>query len=467
MNFLDMIEKINNAVNSVLWGPFGLLLIIGTGALFTVLLRGFQFTESRAWFFGTIKTFLNKSKNGVSPFSALCTALAATVGVGSIVGVASALMLGGPGAVFWMAAASVFSAATAYAENVLGAKYTKKNKKGELVGGPMYYLQRGLRNHRLGRVLALLFSLFTVFASFGIGNATQINAIVSNIQSSFPLKNGNTFLYSFLIGLVLTVLLGLVIIGGIKRIAAVTEKIVPFMVTGYIFCAIILIFINSERIIPAISSVFRHAFSFRSLGGGAIGNALMWGVRRGVFSNEAGLGSTVIANSAAEYKNPKQQGYFGVFEVFIDTTVICTLTALLILCSGLVDLESGNFLKGSAPTTLVSEAFFQGFGAIGGYFVTAALCFFAFSTVVGWSYYGEKAWEFIFGTETTAIYKVIFVGFVTVGAIVTPSLAFSISDTFNALMMLPNLAGVLLLWREVVEEYKGNAVSQKKHPHIS
>ncbi len=449
MIFLSVVEKINSAVNSVLWGPFGLLLIIGTGVLFTVLLRGFQITKAKEWFLGTVKTFLYKNGDGVSPFSSLCTALAATVGVGSIVGVASALMLGGPGAVFWMAAASVFSAATAYAENVLGAKYATKNKKGERVGGPMYYLKNGLKNRPLGKTLSLLFSLFTVFASFGIGNATQVNAIVTNIQNSFPLRKGNTFVYSLLLGLVLTVLLGLVILGGIKRIAAVTERVVPFMVAGYILGALLLIFMNAERIIPAVFSVFRHAFSFRSVGGGAIGNALMWGVRRGVFSNEAGLGSTVIANCAAEHKTPKEQGFFGVFEVFIDTTVICTVTALLILCSGLVDLGSGAVLPKAAPTTLVSEAFSRSFGTAGGYFVTAALCFFAFSTVVGWSYYGEKAWEFLFGTEYTFIYKIVFVGFVTVGAIVTPSLAFSISDTFNALMMLPNLFGVLALYNEV------------------
>ena len=452
MNFLGVLEKINNALNAVLWGPFGLALIMGTGALFTVLLKGFQIRQFGAWFFGSIKTFFERKDGAVSPFSALCTALAATVGVGSIVGVASALMLGGTGAVFWMAAASFFSAATAYAENVLGAKYSAKNKKGERVGGPMYYLRDGLKSRTLGRALSLSFAIFAVFATFGIGNAVQINAIVSNIQSSFPIENDNKFFYSLSIGIVLTVLLGLVILGGIKRISAVTEKVVPFMVIGYLLCAFLLIFMNIERLVPALLSMFRHAFSFRSLGGGTIGSAITWGVRRGVFSNEAGLGSTVIANSAAEHKSPKSQGYFGVFEVFVDTTVICTITAFAILCSGLVDLESGKVLAGFSPSTLVGVAFRESFGAFGGFLVTAALCFFAFSTVVGWSYYGEKAWEFLFGTETVALYKLIFVGFVTVGAIVTPSLAFSLSDTFNALMMLPNLTGVLLLWRQVLEK---------------
>ena len=451
MIFLSVVEKTNERLNTVLWGPFGLALIMGTGALFTVLLRGFQIRDFKLWFLGSVKTFFKKKDGAVSPFSALCTALAATVGVGSIVGVASALMLGGTGAVFWMAAASFFSAATAYAENVLGAKYSAKNEKGERVGGPMYYLRDGLKSRPVGKVLSVSFALFTVFATFGIGNAVQINTIVTNIQSSFPLENGNGFIYSLLIGLVLTLLLGLVILGGIKRIAAVTERVVPFMVIGYLLCAFLLIFMNIERLIPALISVFRHAFSFRSVGGGTIGTAITWGVRRGVFSNEAGLGSTVIANSAAEHKSPKSQGYFGVFEVFVDTTVICTVTALLILCSGLVDLESGRVLAGFSPSTLVGEAFFKTFGAFGGYFVTAALCFFAFSTAVGWSYYGEKAWEFLFGTETVVFYKLIFVGFVTVGAALTPSLAFSVSDTFNALMMLPNGFGVLALWREVLD----------------
>ena len=386
MNFLGVLEKINNALNAVLWGPFGLALIMGTGALFTVLLKGFQIRQFGAWFFGSIKTFFERKDGAVSPFSALCTALAATVGVGSIVGVASALMLGGTGAVFWMAAASFFSAATAYAENVLGAKYSAKNKKGERVGGPMYYLRDGLKSRTLGRALSLSFAIFAVFATFGIGNAVQINAIVSNIQSSFPIENDNKFFYSLSIGIVLTVLLGLVILGGIKRISAVTEKVVPFMVIGYLLCAFLLIFMNIERLVPALLSMFRHAFSFRSLGGGTIGSAITWGVRRGVFSNEAGLGSTVIANSAAEHKSPKSQGYFGVFEVFVDTTVICTITAFAILCSGLVDLESGKVLAGFSPSTLVGVAFRESFGAFGGFLVTAALCFFAFSTVVGWSY---------------------------------------------------------------------------------
>ncbi len=444
--FVRIIEKINGALNNFLWGPFGLFLIIGTGAFFTARLRGFQITEVKGWLFDTAKAFLKRRGDGVSPFSALCTALAATVGVGSIVGVASALMLGGPGAVFWMVAASFFSMATAYAENALGAKYATKNKKGERVGGPMYYLKDGFKNRRLGRVLALLFSAFTVFASFGIGNAVQINAIVTNLQRTFPRENGNS---SVLIGLVLTVLLGLVILGGIKRIAAVTERIVPFMVVGYIVGALLLIFMNAEKIVPAACSVFRHAFSARSFGGGTLGNALMWGVRRGIFSNEAGLGSTVIANCAAEHKSQREQGFFGVFEVFIDTTVICTVTAFLILCSGLVDLKSGAVLTGALHTTLVSEAFSLCFGEGAGLFVTAALCFFAFSTVVGWSYYGEKAWEFLFGTGAVFVYKAVFVGFTVVGAVVTPSLAFSLSDTANALMMLPNLFGVLALYTEV------------------
>lgn len=465
-NFFTQVALINDKINGFVWVTLGLWILLGTGLLTTVLTRFFQVTHFGYWIKHTIGSIFHKHVSGhtnekasISQFQALCTALAATVGVGNIAGVATAIVAGGPGAIFWMWLAAFFGMMTNYSENVLGIYYRRKNAHGEWTGGAMYYLQDGLGSRRgckgLGRFLACLFSAFAVLASFGIGNLSQINTIATNISSAFSIDAlagisiGSSNLYMLLIGLVLMGLAALVIIGGIKRIALVTEKIVPFMVVLYLIGAIAIVITNASNIVPAFASIFKFAFGTQAVAGGVAGivikDVVTWGFKRGVFSNEAGLGSSVMVHSASNVKEPVRQGMWGIFEVFADTIVICTLTALVVLTSGLVDLNTGAMISGSNQVTLVAEAFGLRFGAIGTGFVAIAVLLFAFSTVLGWSYYGTKSWEYLFGTKSTIIYKVVFTLMIAAGAMMTSSLAWDISDTFNGLMMIPNLIGVVAL----------------------
>lgn len=479
-NFLTQATEINSAVNNFVWVTLGLVLLLGTGILMTILTKFFQVSHFGHWMKKTIGSLFDKKVSGhtkehasISQFQALCTALAATVGVGNIAGVAAAIVSGGPGAIFWMWLAAFFGMMTNYSENVLGIYYRKKNIKGEWAGGAMYYLRDGLGAKKgckyIGKVLAILFAIFCIMASFGIGNASQVNTIASNFTSaiSIPaLSNitvGSTNLYMIIIGLVLMAIAALVIIGGIKRIALVTEKIVPFMVIFYIVGAVAIVVMNITNLGASFASIFKFAFGVKAVAGGVVGisvkTVITWGCKRGVFSNEAGLGSSVMVHSASNVKEPVRQGMWGIFEVFADTIVICTLTALVILSSGLVDLSTGAMLTESVSTTLVSKAFTTAFGPVGGIFIAFAILLFAFSTVLGWSYYGTKAWEFLFGTKATMIYKIIFVLFIVVGATMSLSLAWDISDTFNGLMMVPNLIGVLALSGTVMKITK-NYVSR-------
>ncbi len=451
--FVTKVSEINGAINNFVWGIPALSLLIFTGILMTVLTRVFQVTHFGHWIRKTIGSVHKKHVSGhtkevgaISQFQALCTALAATVGVGNIAGVATAIVCGGPGAIFWMWFAAFFGMMTNFSENVLGIYFRRKNSKGEWSGGAMYYLQDGLGGYKhcklLGRVLAVLFSIFAVLASFGIGNMSQINTISSNLTGVFHIP-------SWVTGLVLMVIAALVIVGGIKRIASVTEKIVPFMVVAYLVGAVIVVAVNWRQIGPAFASIFSFAFGFRAVGGAAIGvavkSAVTWGFKRGVFSNEAGLGSSVMVHSNSNVKEPVHQGLWGIFEVFADTIVVCTLTALVVLTSGLVDLHSGAMLTSADKSVLVSEAFSSVFGSFGGGFIAIAILLFAFSTVLGWSHYGSKAWEYLFGTKATIVYKVVFVLFIMVGATMELDLAWDISDTFNGLMAIPNLIGVICL----------------------
>ena len=344
---------------------------------------------------------------------------------------------------------------TNYSENVLGIYFRRRNAKGEWSGGAMYYLQDGLGGYRgckkLGSVLAVLFSLFAVTASFGIGNMSQVNTISSNMLSAFSIPTWVT-------GVVLLALAGLVIVGGLQRIASVTEKIVPFMVVVYILGALVIIGVNFRQIGAAFGSIFSFAFGLRAVAGGAVGYAVKlavtWGFKRGVFSNEAGLGSSVMVHSTSNVKEPVRQGMWGIFEVFADTWVVCTMTALVILTSGLVDLQTGAMLTDALKSVLVAEAFSTVFGRFGAMFIAIAILLFAFSTVLGWSYYGTKSWEYligkltgnpVLGTKSTIVYKVVFVAFILVGATMSLDLAWDISDTFNGLMSIPNLIGVISL----------------------
>ena len=481
--FLEMITHLNDAVNHFVWVTLGLWMLLGTGILMTLRTRCFQLTHFRYWMRNTIGSIFqkrdgvqSKDQKPISQFQAMCTALAATVGVGNIAGVASAIVCGGPGAVFWMWIAAFLGMMTSFSENVLGIYFRRKNKQGEWIGGAMYYLRDGLAQKRgyrsLGKLLAVLFACFCLLASFGVGNMSQVNAIAANMTSAFripalsEIQIGPTNLYNLIIGVILMILAGLVSLGGTQRIAAVTGKIVPAMVLFYLAGSILIISIHYTNILPAFTSIFKHAFGFKAAAGGAVGYsakiAMTWGLKRGVFSNEAGLGSSVMVNAASDVKEPVKQGMWGIFEAFADTVVMCSLTALVILTSGLVNLSDGTVLTDSRSTTLVSEAFSNMFGAAGGYFIAIAVFLFAFSTVIGWSFYGTRVWEFLFGTKSTVIYKIIYVLFIVVGATVSLDLAWNISDTFNCMMMIPNLIGVLCLYGLLMKITK-NYMDRKFH----
>lgn len=448
------VETVNDAVNGVVWGWPALILLAFVGVLMTCLTKFFQISHIGHWFRNTIGAIFkdkhvtkHTSDKSISQFQSLCTALAATVGTGNIAGVASAIVTGGPGAVFWMWVIAFFGMMTNYSENVLGILYRIKNNKGEWSGGAMYYLKNGLGSKKglkyIGAFLAVLFSCFCLLASFGIGNMTQVNTIATNMQAAFSIPKVVT-------GLGVMLLTALVVIGGLKRIAAVTEKIVPVMVIIYIVGTLTICVMNVTSLPAVFVSIFKGAFAMKSVAGGIVGmgvaQAVKMGMKRGVFSNEAGLGSSVMVHSNSNTKEPVRQGMWGIFEVFADTIVVCTLTAVSILSSGLFDLDTGKLIGEISDTgSLVSVAFGNAFGYVGTAFVALALLLFAFSTVLGWSHYGTKACEYLFGTKSTLAYRIIFVIAVLGGAVMGENLAWDLSDTFNGLMMLPNLIGVLVL----------------------
>lgn len=456
-----MITNVNSAINGFVWGIPMLVLLVGTGILMTVLTKFFQLSHIGHWFKNTIGGIFSdkhvtkhtdKDDQSISQFQSLCTALAATIGTGNIVGVASALIAGGPGAIFWMWIVAFFGMMTNYSENVLGIYYRRKNEKDEWCGGAMYYLKDGLGSYKgfkqVGAVLAVLFSIFCLLASFGIGNMSQVNSISANMEAAFSIP-------PYVTGIVLLIIAALVIVGGLKRIASVTEKLVPFMAIAYILGALVVFFLNISQVGAVFTAIFKGAFGLRAVGGGIVGSgvkmALTWGMKRGVFSNEAGLGSSVMVHSNSNVKEPVRQGMWGIFEVFADTIVVCTLTAFSVLSSGLIDLETGAVLSESSGSALVGEAFATVFGSFGPAFIAIAILLFAFSTVLGWSHYGSKAWEYLFGTKSTIAYKIVFVLMIFVGATMNLSLAWDLSDTFNGLMAIPNLIGVLSLSPIVVK----------------
>jgi len=454
--FLKGLTDVNNAVNGVVWGVPALALLAFVGVLMTVLTKVFQVSHLGHWMKKTIgAVFKDKhvtthtTDKSISQFQSLCTALAATVGTGNIVGVAGAILMGGPGAVFWMWVMAFLGMMTNYSENVLGIYYRRKNSKGEWSGGAMYYLRDGLGAKNgckgIGKVLAGLFAFFCLFASFGIGNMTQVNAISGNMMNVFGVPTWVT-------GAVIMVLVGLVVVGGLKRIAAVTEKIVPFMVILYMIGTIAIFILHIDQFVPVFKSIFKGAFGMQAATGGVVGYgiklAIEWGMKRGVFSNEAGLGSSVMVHSNSNVKEPVKQGMWGIFEVFADTIVVCTLTAFAILSSGLIDLQTGTLAAAFSNLTkndLVATVFEQKFGVIGSGFIAVSIMLFAFSTVLGWSHYGTKACEYMLGEKWTIIYRVMFVIAVFGGAVMGDNLAWDLADTFNGLMMLPNLIGVIVL----------------------
>ena len=467
--FLKALETGNGVVNTFIWTTLGLVLLLATGLLTTVITKVFQISHLKLWWKNTIGSLFKKEVIGhektgkaISPFQALCTALAATIGVGNIAGVAAAIVIGGPGAVFWMWIAAFLGMMTNYSENVLGIFYRRRNEKGEWSGGAMYYLQDGLGSKKgckgIGKVLAILFAVFTLLASFGIGAMGQVNKIVVNIESAFPIQalkdvvlyEGVT-LYSLIIGITLVALAAAITLGGLKRVAAFAEKVVPFMVVLFILGSLVIVGVNYQNILPAFGSIFSTAFTPIAAAGGVAGatirEVMVQGFKRGVFSNEAGLGSSVMVHSNSNVKEPVKQGMWGIFEVFADTMIVCTLTALVVLTSGLYNLDTGVLAEGVTDATLVASAFNSvfSFGNIGSKFVAIAILLFAFTTVLGWNHYGTKAWEYLFGVKSTKVYKVIHLVMILFGALLTSSLAWDISDTFNGLMMIPNLIGVIAL----------------------
>ncbi len=499
---LDKIAEINGSINGVVWGTFGLALLIGTGIIVTFCTKFFQVSRLGHWWKNTIGNMFSKEvmkhrkeKGTISPFQALCTALAATVGTGNIAGVAAAICVGGAGAVFWMWVAAFFGMMTNYAENALGIYFRRKNADGEWSGGAMYYLRDGLGGYtykddnskasfkNLGKVLAVLFCIFAMLASFGIGSMGQVNKIVANVAAAFDVKAlssievfGGISLYNILLGVVIMALTAVITLGGVKRIASVAEKIVPFMVVLFVLGSLVIIGVNYDAILPAFKAIFVNAFKPEAFVGGGLGAvilAMTQGFKRGVFSNEAGLGSSVMVHSNSSVKEPVKQGMWGIFEVFADTMIVCTMTALVVLTSGgleggVFNVTTGEIGAGLTDATLVGGAFNEIFpwGNIGQRFVAIAMFLFAFTTILGWSHYGSKAWEYLFGSKTTIIFRIIHVCTIIFGAVLTSSLAWDISDTFNGLMMIPNLIGVLFMLPLVVKITKNYVDRKVKHKDV-
>nr|WP_122013600.1 sodium:alanine symporter family protein [Maliibacterium massiliense] len=455
--FTETVARVNGYINDFVWGPVMLVLLVGTGIWLSARTGFFQVRRFGHIMKNTVGRLFKRrekqaDKGAMTPFQALSTALAATVGTGNVAGVATAIATGGPGAVFWMWISAFFGMMTKYAEVVLAVKYRQRNAKGEWVGGPMYYITNGLGKG--WKWLAVVFCLFGVFASFGIGNIAQIDSIAGSVESVLvsagALPGVSTgFSYTRLItGFVVAFLVGLVIIGGLKRIGRLNERLVPFMSVVYIVSALVVICFHAGNILPALGSIFRGAFTLKAAAGGIFGytiaQAMRYGVARGVFSNEAGLGSAPIAHATADVKDPVKQGLYGVFEVFMDTIVICTLTSLVILCSGVfggVDPATQKAALDGVPLTIAG--FTTVYGGVASVVIAVALFCFAFSTLVSWSFYGQRCYEYLFGSKTVIIYQMLFVCVIVLGSTMGLKLVWDISDTLNGLMAIPNLIAVL------------------------
>lgn len=394
------------------------------------------------------------SDGAMTPFQAVCTALAATVGTGNVAGVAGAIAIGGPGAVFWMWISALLGMCTKFSEVTLAVHFRETNAQGDLVGGPMYYIKNGLKKH--WHWLAYLFSAFGVLTVFGTGNATQVNTITTAIDTALYnyniISTAQASKLNLVLGVVLAVLIALILIGGIKRIGSVTEKLVPFMAALYILLGIGVVIVRWQTIPGVFGAIIQGAFQPAAVTGGAVGSFFMSmkkGVARGIFSNEAGLGTGSIAHACADTRKPVKQGFFGIFEVFVDTIVICTLTALVILCSG-VSVGYGQ----AAGAELTIGGFTSVYGGWVSIFTAVAMCCFAFSTIIGWGLYGTRCIEFLFGTKANKPFMVVYALVAIVGATMQLDLMWSIAETFNGLMLIPNLIGVFLLSGVVVEEVR-------------
>ena len=451
MKLADVIS----AIDSFVWGPVMLILLVGTGIFLTIRTKFLPWRNLGYAIKSTLSKEARTTSRGVgdvSPFSALTTALAATIGTGNIVGVATAMVSGGPGALVWMWISACFGLTSKFSECMLAIKYREVNEKGEMSGGPMYTMKKGLKNKTFGSVLGFLFALFAVIASFGIGNMTQGNSIASALHTTFQIPMKTT-------GIVITVVALLIIVGGIKSISKVSSIVVPVMAIFYVICGLIVIIGNIGNGPSGIVMIFKMAFSVKAVTGGALGSivasmmgAMRYGVARGVFSNEAGMGSAAITAAAATTDNPVRQAYINMTGTFWDTIVVCTITGLAIASSGVLGMvdEAGELIVGS---DLTIEAFQTVLGHPGGWLVSIGITLFAFSTILGWEYHGEKAWEYLFGTHRfNMVYRIIFSLVCYVGCTQTLDIVWNFSDIANALMAIPNLICMLLLSGEIVKD---------------
>ena len=451
---LDIIESVNTAVNNFIWGVPAMICIIGVGLYLSLRTRFIQIRKFAYAIRSTLGKVFQKqtaSDGALTPFQAVCTALAATVGTGNIAGVAGAIAIGGPGAVFWMWISAFLGMCTKFSEVTLAVHFRERNKDGDYVGGPMYYIKNGLSRH--WHWLAFVFSAFGVLTVFGTGNATQVNTITTAINSALInfhlLDPAYTKTSNIILGIVIAVLVGLILLGGIKRIGSVTEKLVPFMAVIYIALSLGVIILNIQRVPGVFASIFAGAFQPSSVTGGVVGSfflSMKKGVSRGIFSNEAGLGTGSIAHACADTDEPVKQGLFGIFEVFTDTIVICTMTALVILCSG-VPADYGN----AAGAELTILGLTSTYGSWISIFTAVALCCFAFSTIIGWGLYGARCIEFLFSSKVIKPFMVVYSLVSILGATVNLGLLWSIAETFNGLMSIPNLIALFLLSGTVVQ----------------
>ena len=461
---MELIASINAAVNGVVWGAPMLILLIGVGILMTVRSKGLQFRKFGYALKNTIGKIFQKREAGegeITPFQAVSTALAGTVGTGNIAGITTAVTLGGPGTLFWLWVTALIGMATKYSEVLLAVKFRERNKYGDWVGGPMYYIKNGLG--KKWKWLGAIFCVFAALAALGTGNAIQAGNIVGSINTvvlSFNPDFGGTATLNLVLGIVLAVLAAVVLFGGIKRLGAVTEKLVPIMAVVYIVACLAVIIYNGANLPTVFHDIFVGAFTPSGITGGAVGSMILvitWGMKRGIFSNEAGLGTAPMAHATTSEREPVKQALYGIFEVFMDTIIICTLTGLTLLVSG-IDLNYGTM----GETSLVSASLGTLFTAQGGAIIIAlCLALFAFSTILGWALYGSRCCEFLFGPKAIKPYQIIYVLIIVVGATTDLGLVWDIADTLNGLMALPNLIALAALSGVVIKTSKEYFAKEK------
>ncbi len=442
-----MFFEINSAISSVIWGPPMLAVFLGTGLFLSVRTNFYQILGIRDWMKSTVGSLVGKKSDsdshGISQFGALTSSLAACLGTGNIVGVATALCSGGAGSVFWMCISAILGMMTCCCENVLGIKYRIKDRTEKWVGGPMFYIERGIGMKNLARVYAV----FLLCASLGMGNMTQSNSVAQGL-SGFGLS-------PFISGILLSAILIFALSGGLKRITRLSQALIPLISGAFILACFIIIFVNRENIVPCIKLIFKEAFSVKAVSGFGMAKAMRFGISRGVFSNEAGLGTCSIIHSSADCKNPSEQGKWGILEVFIDTVVMCSITAAAILASGAMQNKNIDGVE------LCAAVFESVFGKAGGYFLDICICLFAFCTLVAWSYYGKTGAEYLFGTKGATAYNIFYVIAAFIGCISKLGFVWSISDTFNGLMAVPNLFALLCLSKEATSDFNEKRHMQK------